>query len=36
VGATQATDHLLIKAILGYRFHNRQDQPSAPAYERQH
>ena len=24
VGATQATDHLLIKAILGYRFHNNR------------
>jgi len=24
VGVTQATDHLLIKAILGYRFHNKQ------------
>jgi hypothetical protein len=25
VGVTQATDHLLVKAILGYRFHNHQD-----------
>jgi len=24
VGVTQATDHLLIKAILGYRFHNKK------------
>jgi len=23
VGATQATDHILVKAILGYRFHNK-------------
>jgi len=25
VGVTQATDHLLIKAILGYRFNNKKD-----------
>ena len=25
VGATRATDHLLIKAILGYRFHKKKD-----------
>ena len=25
VGVTQATDHLLVKAILGYRFHNKKD-----------
>ena len=25
VGVTQATDHLLVKAILGYRFHNHKD-----------
>jgi hypothetical protein len=24
VGVTQATDHLLVKAILGYRFHNKK------------
>jgi len=25
VGVTQATDHLLVKAILGYRFNNHKD-----------
>jgi len=25
IGVTQATDHLLVKAILGYRFHNRNN-----------
>jgi len=25
VGVTQATDHLLVKAILGYRFHNKRN-----------
>jgi hypothetical protein len=25
VGVTQGTDHLLVKAILGYRFHNKTD-----------
>ena len=25
VGVTQATDHLLVKAILGYRFNNKKD-----------
>jgi hypothetical protein len=25
VGVTQATDHLLVKAILGYRFHNKNN-----------
>jgi hypothetical protein len=25
VGMTQATDHLLVKAIVGYRFHNKKD-----------
>jgi hypothetical protein len=25
VGVTQATDHLLIKAILGYRFNNKKN-----------
>jgi hypothetical protein len=27
VGMTQATDHLLIKGILGYRFHNKKKSP---------
>ena len=25
VGVTQATDHLLVKAILGYRFNNKNN-----------
>ena len=25
VGMTQATDHLLVKAIVGYRLHNKKD-----------
>jgi hypothetical protein len=29
VGATQATDHLLVKAIVGYRFKSRSQKPEA-------
>jgi hypothetical protein len=25
IGATQATDHLLVKMIVGYRLHNRKN-----------
>jgi hypothetical protein len=30
VGVTQATDHLLVKAILGYRFGKKAPEPAAP------